>query len=61
MEASAIAAVCQYLGMDYFTFYYSGDNLDSTEWDERSFNELSNMDKKKEISILAMELAIKMK
>ena len=33
MESSAIAAVCKYLGMDYFIFLYAGDNLDSAEWD----------------------------
>jgi nucleoside phosphorylase len=60
MEAATIAAVCQYLNMDYFTFYYAGDNLDSIEWDERSFNELSNIDKKKKVVILAMELAVKL-
>ena len=46
MEGSAIAAVCKYLNMDYFTFYYAGDNLDSVEWDERSMRELTNIDKK---------------
>lgn len=60
MEASSIAAVHQYLGIDYFTFYYAGDNLDSVEWDERSLNELSNIDKKKKVAMLAFELAIKM-
>ena len=57
MEASAIAAVCQYLGIDYFTFYYAGDNLDSVEWDERSLGELANLDKKKNVVMLALELA----
>ena len=60
MEAATIAAVCQYLNMDYFTFYYAGDNLDSIEWDERSFNELSNIDKKKKVAIISMELAVKL-
>ena len=59
MEASAIAATCKYLGCDYFTFYYAGDNLDSTEWDERSLSGLVNIDKKKEVMLLALELAIK--
>ena len=60
MEGATIAAVCKYLNMDYFTFYYAGDNLDSVEWDERSLNGLVNIDKKKEVAILALELAVKL-
>ena len=59
MEGASIAAVCKYLNIDYFTFYYAGDNLDSVEWDERSLSGLVNIDKKKEVTILALELAIR--
>ena len=58
MEGTAIAAVCQNLNLDYFTFYYAGDNLDSVEWEERSISGLTNIDKKKEVTYLALELAI---
>ena len=58
MEGASIAAVCQYMNVDYFTFYYAGDNLDSVEWDERSLSGLINIDKKKEVAILALELAL---
>ena len=47
MEGASIAAVCKYLNIDYFTFYYAGDNLDSVEWDARSLSGLLNIDKKK--------------
>lgn len=59
MEGSTIASVCQRKNLDYFTFYYAGDNLDSTEWDERSLSGLVNIDKKKEVALLALELALK--
>ena len=59
MEGASIAAVCKYLNIDYFTFYYAGDNLDSVEWDERSLFGLSKLDKKKEVTILALDLAAK--
>ena len=59
MEGATIAAVCKYLGIEYFTFYYAGDNLDSVEWEERSLYELSNIDKKKNVTVLALELALK--
>lgn len=60
MEGSVIASVCKKLNIDYFTFYYAGDNLDSTEWDERSLSGLVNIDKKKEVMLLALELALKL-
>lgn len=59
MEGSVIASVCKRLNLDYFTFYYAGDNLDSTEWDERSLSGLANIDKKKEVMLLVLELALK--
>ena len=58
MEASTIAAVCKYLGIDYFTFYYAGDNLDSVKWEERSLYEMTDLDTKKNVTILALELAL---
>lgn len=60
MEGTVIAAVCQRLNIDYFTFYYAGDNLDSTVWDERSLSGLVNIDKKKEVVHLALKLAKKL-
>lgn len=59
MEGSSIAAVCTYLNIEYFTFYYAGDNLDSVEWEKRSLDQLTNIDKKKEVALLALELAVK--
>ncbi len=60
MEGSVIASVCKRKNLDYFTFYYAGDNLDSTEWEERSLSGLSNIDKKKEVMILALDFALKL-
>ena len=56
MEGATIAAVCKYLGIEYFTFYYAGDNLDAVEWEKRSLDGLSNFEKKQKVAILAMEL-----
>lgn len=58
MEGTAIAAVCKRLNLDYFTFYYAGDNLDSVSWEERSISGLTNIEKKKEVTFLALDLAI---
>lgn len=59
MEGASIAAVCKYKNLNYFTFYYAGDNLDSVEWEERSITQLANFDKKTKVPILALELAYK--
>ena len=60
MEGSVIAAVCKRYNLDYFTFYYAGDNLDSVEWDERSLSGLHSFDKKQKVMTLALNLAKKM-
>lgn len=57
MEGTTIASVCQSLGIDYFTFYYAGDNLDCAVWDERSLSGNVRLDKKKEVMTLALELS----
>ncbi len=57
MEGASLAAVCKYKNLNYFTFYYAGDNLDSLQWEERSIDQLSNFDKKTQVPILALELA----
>ena len=59
MEGTAIDSVCKFLNIDYFTFYYAGDNLDGIEWEERSLSGLTNLEVKKEVPYLALELAVK--
>jgi len=59
MEGASIAAVCEHKKLKYFTFYYAGDNLDATEWEERSISQLANFEKKIRIPVLAFELAYK--
>ena len=46
--------------VETFIFYYAGDNLDCAVWDARSLEELANIEKKKAVVILALELAQKM-
>lgn len=59
IEGASIGAVCQYKKLNYFTFYYAGDNLDSVQWKERSINQLDNFNKKTKVPVLALELAYK--
>ena len=59
MEGASIAAICEYKKLNYFTFYYAGDNLDAVEWKERSISQLINFEKKTKVPFLAFELAYK--
>ncbi len=59
MEGASIAAVCEYKKLNYFTFYYAGDNLDAVEWENRSISQLTNFQKKTRVPFLAFELAYK--
>lgn len=35
MECSALQAMCDFRGLDFYTFFTSGDLLDAPEWDKR--------------------------
>ena len=59
MEATTIAAVCCRKNLDYFTFFYAGDNLDAIQWERRSISGLDEFEKKKIIPFLALDLATK--
>lgn len=58
MECSAMQAMCDFRGADFFQFFYAGDNLDHSEWDPRSLSGTSRLDDKVKIVFLAFELAL---
>lgn len=57
MECSAMAAVAKFRNKDFFQFFYAADNLDSTNWEERSLGNDINLNEKEKIVLLAFELA----
>lgn len=57
MEGASIAAICNYLNLDYFTFYYAGDNLDAPTWEMRSILGEVELNKKQEVVKVALEMA----
>lgn len=59
MECSALQAVADFRNLDFFTFFYAGDSLESPVWDERSLNGEVKLDEKSQIAVLALELAYK--
>ena len=59
MECSAMQAMCDFRGVEYFQFLYAGDNLDHSTWDPRSLSGTSRLEDKEKIALLAFELACK--
>lgn len=55
MEISACQAVANYRGIEFYTFLYRGDNLDSKKWDR---DLTSNMPKDERLKILNVALTI---
>ena len=43
MECSALAAVCQFRGVDFGQFLYAGDSLASEDWDHRGWNDAADI------------------
>jgi len=59
MECSAMQAMCDFRGVEFFQFLYAGDNLDHSTWDPRSLSGTSRLEDKEKIAMLALELAVK--
>ena len=59
MECSAMQAMCDFRGVEFFQFLYAGDNLDHSSWDPRSLSGTSRLEDKEKIAMLAFELAVK--
>lgn len=57
MECAAAAAVAQFRGKDFFTFFFAGDNLDGEQWDARSLSNEANPTGKDKAAWLAMTYA----
>lgn len=60
MECAAMQALCDFRGVDFFPFFYAGDNLDAPDWDPRSLPGHTRLDEKQKIGLLAFEFAIDM-
>ena len=59
MECSAMQAMCDFRGVEFFQFLYAGDNLDHSTWDPRSLSGTTRLQDKEKIAMLAFELAVK--
>lgn len=55
MEVASIQAVCDFRGIDLFTFFYAADNLANDIWDKRSLLGESKLPEKLQVVDLVME------
>ena len=57
MECSAVQAMCDFRGLDFYTFFTSGDLLDAPEWDERKTENGSGGQHDPRLFLIALRLA----
>ena len=57
MECAAMQAMCDFRGIEFFQYFYAGDNLDSPHWEPRSLSGTVKLNEKEKIALLAFELA----
>lgn len=57
MECAAMQAMCDFRGVEFFQYFYAGDNLDHESWDPRSLSGHARLSDKEKIALLAFELA----
>lgn len=61
MEASAMSAVAKFRGVNLLHFFYSADNLDADEWEERSLYCSHKLEEKSKIWELLLDFILKIK
>ena len=57
MECAGMQAAADFRNVEFFQFFYAGDNLDHSSWDPRSLSGHVRLDDKSKIALLAFELA----
>lgn len=59
MECAGVQAVCDFRGLEYYSFLISGDLLDSQEWDKRILGDDEEMNHQLRNFYIALELALR--
>lgn len=57
MECSGIQALCDFKGLEYYTFFYTGDLLDAPQWDARILGNELEKDHQLSNFLVALEIA----
>ena len=59
MECAGVQAVCDFRGLEYYTFLISGDLLDAKEWDRRILGNDEEINHQLKNFYIALELALR--
>ncbi len=57
MECSGLQALCDFKGLDYYTFFYTGDLLDAPQWEQRILGNDLERDHQLTNFLVALEIA----
>lgn len=60
MECASIQSMCDFRGLDFYTFFSSGDLLDAPAWDDRKYGDISIRGSQHDPTLfkIAIELAL---
>ena len=59
MECAGVQALCDFSGLEYYSFLISGDLLDFQEWDKRILGDDEEMKHQLRNFYIALELALR--
>ena len=59
MECSGIQALCDFKGLEYYTFFYTGDLLDAPQWEQRILSNDLEKDHQLTNFLVALEIAVR--
>ena len=59
MECSGIQALCDFKGLEYYTFFYTGDLLDAPKWEQRILSNDLEKDHQLTNFLVALEIAVR--
>lgn len=59
MECAGLQALCDFRGLEYYTFFYSGDLLDAPQWEQRILGNEAEKDHQLSNFLVALEIARK--
>lgn len=57
MECSGMQALCDFKGLEYYTFFYTGDLLDAPQWEQRILSNELEKDHQLSNFLVALEIA----
>ena len=57
--SSGIQSLCDFKGLEYYTFFYTGDLLDAPQWEQRILSNDLEKDHQLTNFLVALEIAVR--